>query len=321
MIISAVLSRLRNVVLASAASAAVTAHAQDWNSLNPATFPMPRSYFAMAYDGASHQIVLFGGVGPKGYHHDTWLFNGERWTKLSTPTAPSGRAGTQMAYDELTQQVVLFGGYDGTNWLGDTWIWDGTTHTWTEAHPAHSPPRATSPMLFTDPRGHADKFGGFDGNTGRYDLTFWRWQGSDWKRIAPHATVPYARSSASAALNPVINQVVLFGGLADVNPDNTWTYENGAWTLQQVNRQPPLEFGAPAAFDGTNSVIIFGGFNAGQESTWAWTGSRWKHVLAAHTPPPREGAGMAYFPELGRAVLFGGVRGDTYFNDTWEFVP
>jgi hypothetical protein len=58
-----------------------------------------------------------------------------------------------MAYDAARGEVVLFGGWDGTL-LGDTWTWDGTT--WTEEHPAISPPaRILMGMAYDPGRGGA----------------------------------------------------------------------------------------------------------------------------------------------------------------------
>src|SRR5207247_1749063 len=143
----------------------------------------------------------------------------------------------------------------GRNYLGDTWLWDGTTSQWTQAAPAHHPTPVTGPMLFPDPNGRVDLFGGFDGHF--YQLTMWQWSRSDWRRLSP-ATVPYARSSAAVATNPIIDQVVLFGGLGDVNPNNTWTYGGNTWTLQSPVTQLPLVFASSAAFDPCiSSVSLF----------------------------------------------------------------
>jgi len=178
-------------------------------------------------------------------------------------------------------------------------------------------------MLFPDPNGRVDLFGGFDGRF--YQLTMWRWTGSDWRQLSP-TTIPYARSLAAVATNPIIDQVVLFGGLADVNPNNTWTYDGTTWTLQSPVTQPLLVYAASAAFDpSVNAVILFGGGSGGvdQNATWRWVVAHgsWKQVLTAHSPPPREGAGMAYSPALGRVIVFGGQNSETPLNDTWQFVP
>jgi hypothetical protein len=295
----------------------------NWVQLSPATSPPARSYLAMTYDAASGKVIVFGGFDGNGYLNDTWTFDGVNWTLIATDTPPPARAAAQMAYDGVTRQVVLFGGYDGTNYLGDTWLWDGTTSQWTQAAPVHHPTPVTGPMLFPDPNGRVDLFGGFDGHF--YQLTMWQWNRSDWRRLSP-ATVPYARSSAAVATNPAIDQVVLFGGLGDVNPNNTWTYGGNTWTLQSPVTQPPLVYAASAAFDPRiNAVIVFGGGSGGidQNTTWRWFAPRgdWKQMLTTQSPPPREGAGMVHLPALGHVILFGGQNSETPMNDTWEFVP
>jgi hypothetical protein len=295
----------------------------NWVQLSPTNSPPARSYFAMTYDAASGKVIVFGGFDGNGYLNDTWAFDGVTWTLIATDTPPPARAAAQMAYDGVTRQVVLFGGYDGTNYLGDTWLWDGATSQWTQAAPVHHPTPVTGPMLFPDPNGRVDLFGGFDGHF--YQLTMWQWIRSDWRRLSP-ATVPYARSSAAVATNPAINQVVLFGGLGDVNPTNTWTYGGNTWTLQSPVTQPPLVYAASAAFDPRiNAVIVFGGGSGGvdQNTTWRWFAPRgdWKQMLTTQSPPPREGAGMVRLPTLGHVILFGGQNNETPMNDTWEFMP
>ena len=294
-----------------------------WLLLSPATanLPSPRSYLAMTYDAVSQRILLFGGDDGTQYLNDTWVFDGRIWSRVNTPVAPPPRTNAQMAYDVATHQVVLFGGYDGTHYLGDTWIWDGSTFAWTQATPAHSPRAVTGPMLFPDATGRVDEFGGFDGHF--YQATMWRWNGADWRRLHP-AMVPYARSSAAVGFNPLLDQVVLFGGLADVNPDNTWTYDATNWTMQNLSTQPQLVYGSSAAFDrNLNSVILFGGGSGGvdQDTTWAWSGSVWQQLFPMQSPTPREGAGMAYDEVLRRIILFGGQNNNALLNDTWELTP
>jgi hypothetical protein len=226
-----------------------------------------------------------------------------------------------MTYDSVTQKVVLFGGFNGT-YLDDTWLWDGSTLQWTQATPNHHPPAVTGPMLFPDPNGRADLFGGFDGHF--YQLTMWQWNGTDWTQLFP-PTVPFARSSAAVATNAFTGQVVMFGGLADVNPNNTWTYDGTTWTLQSPAVQPLLVYAASAAFDpGLQGVVLFGGGSGGidQNTTWLWdqVGATWIQLSTQQSPPAREGAGMAYDAALQRVILFGGQDNNGNFNDTWELI-
>jgi len=226
-----------------------------------------------------------------------------------------------MAYDALTQKVVLFGGYNRRNYLGDTWIWDGKTSRWAHAQPAHSPPDVTSPMVFSDPNGSVDVYGGFDGRF--YQYSMWQWTGSDWNQLSL-VMLPYARASAAVGVNGVTGEVVLFGGLADINPVNTWTYDGTTWTLQFPSTQPLWVYAASAAFDSNlNAVVLFGGGSGGvdQNTTWAWTGSNWQQLRTARRPPAREGAGMAYDPALGHVIIFGGQNSEVPLGDTWELLP
>ena len=322
------LNRLKSLLAATcwvpfslAGSAGAATSSLTWTQDFPVTSPGARSYVAMTYDAASKKVVLFGGFGNTGYLNDTWTFDGATWTKIGTAIAPPARSNAQMAYDLRTHRVVLFGGYDGSSDLGDTWLWDGRTSTWTQATPAHSPKAVTGPMVFTGLKGRVDEFGGFSGNL--YEGTMWEWSGSDWRQVHA-AMLPYARSSSGVGVNYRTKQIVLFGGLGDVNPVNTWTYDGTTWTLESPATQPPWVYGSCAVFDpNLDTVVLFGGGSGGidQDTTWSWTGSNWEQLFPAQSPGPREGAGIAYDKDLGRTVIFGGQDSEAPLGDTWELSP
>ena len=117
----------------------------------------------------------------------------------------------------------------------------------------------------------------------------------------------------------------MFGGLANVNPNNTWTYDGTTWTEQSPAVQPLLVYAASAAFDpGMQGVVLFGGGSGGedQNTTWLWdqVAATWILLSTPHSPPAREGAGMAYDAALQHVILFGGQNNNVYFNDTWKLV-
>src|SRR2546429_3484556 len=100
--------------------------------LAPAATPMARSGANMAYDQASHQLLMFGGdegaLLPSGAYqvapsNDTWVYSGGAWMQLLPAHAPPRRVAAAMAYDGATQQVILFGGGDCSP-CTDTWAWD-----------------------------------------------------------------------------------------------------------------------------------------------------------------------------------------------------
>lgn len=272
----------------------------------------------MAYDHVSKYVVMFGGFDENSYFNETWVFDGT-WSKVNTSNAPPARAAANMAFDKVTRRLVLFGGFDGQHYLNDTWLWDGATRTWTQAHPALVPKAVTAPMLFTDPKdGHADLFGGYDGKF--YQATTFRWKGNNWRQLAPFHS-PSARSSAIVAYDAAAHYVVMYGGLADMRPDNTWTWDGADWTLQSPPTQPLLVYDAAGAYDPhLGRVIAFGGGHGGedQNTTWKWNGTTWKNVATPQAPAARESFGMAYDKALGHLVIFGGLAGNTLMNDTWQ---
>lgn len=320
-----ILSIVSSAVLLSAlASSAQELPSVTWTKLTSSQAPSARAYPAMAYDEQSKKVILFGGYDGTAYLNDTWSFDGTSWTSLHPVTSPPARTAANMTYDRQSSVVVLFGGFDGANYLGDTWLWDGKAGNWTEAHPVDSPKPVTGPSLFSDPRnGRATVFGGYDGRL--YQSTTYQWTGSDWRQLHPD-TVPYARSAALVGRDDLNKTVVLFGGLADLNPNNTWTWDGSDWTMQNPQTMPPHLYGPGAAFDGhLKGVISFGGGLGGvdQTDTWAWTGSNWVKLLPTVSPAAREGEGAAYDTATATLYIFGGGAGNgaTYFNDTWKLVP
>jgi len=70
----------------------------------------------------------------------------------------------------------------------------------------------------------------------------------------------------------------------------------------------------------TRTTILFGGEGpgGGLDDTWSFTGRDWTDLVLAQSPSARWDATMAYDPEIGKLVLFGGYGG-TVLRDTWTF--
>jgi len=309
------------VVLALVLFASLTSFAagpsEVWLKINLPNSPSARANMVMSYDPAGKNILLFGGYDGT-YLNDTWIYTGGTWTQLNPVNSPTPRCAGAIAYDSNTQTMVMFGGFNGTQYMGDTWIWDGRAQTWTEANPTSVPKAVTLPMLFTDPvNGHAAMIGGYDGNF--YHNEHWQWTGTDWTQRHPK-TAFWARGAAVVANDYGHRQVVIFGGLADVNPNNTWTWNGVDWTMQNPSTQPPWLYYTPAAFDPVlNEVIVFAGSD-GLNTTWAWTGNDWVSVPTLHSPSIRESHGMAYDNALQQLVIFGGNNRVTYLDGTYKLV-
>ena len=70
--------------------------------------------------------------------------------------------------------------------------------------------------------------------------------------------------AASAAFDPNLNAVVLFGGgSGGVDQNTTWEWTGSDWQQLRTARRPPAREGAGMAYDpALGHVIIFGGQNS-----------------------------------------------------------
>src|SRR5258708_38528351 len=74
----------------------------NWTKRAPATSPPARWRAPMAYDAATVNVVLFGGIGKTGLLGGTGTWNGSTWTKQAPATRPPAREGAPLAYDGAT---------------------------------------------------------------------------------------------------------------------------------------------------------------------------------------------------------------------------
>ena len=185
-----------------------------------------------------------------------------------------------MAYDSTTGQLVLFGGHGSTGGiLGDTWTWNGTT--WTQEHPATSPPARDFSSMADDPASHQlILFGGFNG--GVLNDT-WNWTGTNWTQQTP-ATSPSARQSASMAYSSEDGGPVLFGGQQGDGSslNDTWAWNGTTWVrdLAPASVQP-RESAAMDADPTTGQLFLFGG----EDSASDLFGDTWVYGVAPPTVP------------------------------------
>ena len=234
-----------------------------WSQLSPSTSPPAVTAASMAYDGASGQLILFGGYSSLGGTLGTWAFNGTTWTSLSPANSPPGRGNASMAYDAATKEVVLFGGQgsSGVPNLGDTWTWDGTT--WTEQSPTASPP--------------ADHYGSMAYDPATRQLLYvdagdtWSWNNASWTLL--NSSAPADRLYPNLAYDAGVGRLILYGGTSiSGGLTDTWTWNGTSWTQQVPTTDPTaFDFSYPAvADDSATGQFILLGFGSVEE-TWAYT--------------------------------------------------
>ena len=210
----------------------------------------------------------------------------------------------------------MFGGQDSTGPLNETWVWNGTT--WTQLHPATSPPaRLWHGMAFDSVHGKVVMFGGTasDAQPFSYLSDTWLWDGTNWTQAYPPVS-PSGRQAPAMAFDSVHGQVVLFGGADASGPQgDTWVWDGSFWNAQEV-MQPPARRCASMSFDPLHTqVVMFGGDDGTTEKndTWTWGASGWTQQNPAHSPSARSGQGQAWDSVRNLTVMFGGDQA----SDTW----
>ncbi len=239
--------------------------------------PPARVSPSMAYDASRQRIVLFGGTicgGGCTSFGDTWIWDGTTWRQEHPAISPPARSEAAMAYDAAHNRVVLFGGLErsnsGSRLLGDTWAWDGTS--WTELHPASSPPgRYGASMVYDVARQQAVLFGGF-GAGARNDT--WAWDGTSWRQLFP-TTYPSARFYQAMAYDPARQATLLFGGddSQGLPLGDTWTWNGSTWApLNPAIKPSPRGRAAISPDGGRGNLVLFGGDDNSSffGDTWVW---------------------------------------------------
>ena len=246
--------------------------------------------------GAGSDIYVFGGCDATTAYNDLMDLSvsgsmGAVYYGILTPTQVNRDDYVQASavYDSAENQVVLFGGYPGaqvaapqaellattpspflpnaTDW---TTIADGSTTL-----PAA---RFGSVMVYdSSPRNQVVVFGGYGGESDTWAFSF---GGSGtWVELnTGAANSPGGLDWATGAYDPLNEQFVVFGGVADNGGGPVTAPVNNLWGM-------PLQ-------------------NAG-----AGTGS-WAPITPLGTPPPGlAGAASAYDPDDQRMFVFGGATG------------
>lgn len=214
----------------------------EWNgatwSLASSIGPGTRSAACMAFDSDRGVCVLFGG----GSTNDTWEWDGNDWSPIAA-SGPMNRSGAGMVFDAARHVSTVFGGAGGSfTELSDSWSWNGSS--WTQDFTTTTPPaRRHHVMAYDSARARTVLFGGRFGRDvfPLFLSDTWERDGSTWQLSG--ATGPSPRSSASMAFDAARGQMVLFGGLFEL--DDTWLYTVGPVAPPVVTVQPQDRAGAP----------------------------------------------------------------------------
>ncbi len=310
----------RLVVISGLVSLASAASAQNctWER-RVVPGPEFRAGAKMAFDAQRNVVALFGGGQPGPvWPGNTWEWDGTAWTQASTAgPGGGGRIYHGFVYDTVRQVTLLFGGHGLPGpYNNDLWSWDGIS--WAPVTVASTPPPARNgmAMAFDTARGVAVMFGGYNGV--RLNDT-WEWDGVSWTPRASGG--PPARIYPAMAYDKARGVTVLFGGNTPTYLGDTWEWNGTTWT-QRLVAGPPGRAAHGMTYDPDRHVVLlFGGLAAGGlsfDDTWEWDGTTWTQIVPpAAGPSARYNAPIAFDESRDNTVMFGGLAGGTWADDTW----
>jgi hypothetical protein len=143
---------------------------------------------------------------------------------------------------------------------------------------------------------HLVLFGGVD----NFDET-WLWDGAAWARAHPPIS-PSGRYGASAAFDPEIGEVLLFGGTLQMGQatNDTWGWDGRTWQrLDGGTDGPAGGGGSDMAWDSTLSEMVLvtpSAARGGGGETWVWSGARWVRDVAGSIGASDTGILIAFDP-------------------------
>jgi cysteine-rich repeat protein len=129
------------------------------------------------------------------------------------------------------------------------------------------------------------------------------------------ASPPGARDQMAAAWFPDRGGALLHGGSTGSTRSDAWWWNGATWT-PTPSGPPPLQ-DHMMAWDGANTLLMFGGGDAGPTTEcWLWSGA-WSACVGP-VPTARQSQAMATGSGPGEVVLYGGL-GTGNLQITWRW--
>ncbi len=294
-----------------------------WTNLSPPWSPLDG--LAMVYDSAVHRILLLGpNWSAPGF--DIWAYDflNNTWTDRMTICPYYIQLGFQAAYDARADKTIVFSGFvPRVRPLNETLAYDYASNTWTDRHPAVSPPGPAAGLHSMVYDAAADRIVLYGVSfhetwTYAYDTNIW----TDMSPRQPPSVV-----SPSLAYDAHADRVILYGGVLNASntlSNETWNYDLNTNTWTNVSVSPH-----PAGTIGVNPALAYD--SVAQRTllwlpsvTWAYdTGSQtWTDLQPSTEPSSNNSYLMVYDATAGRTILWldrflAPLR--THVSETWAY--
>ena len=268
-----------------------------WIPHQPAVHPLARLEHATAYDSDRDRMLLFGGKDAYQFFNDLWQLDltGEPVWSQVIPAGPlPSQRECRAVYDPVRDRLLLFGGYSpwaSPHHLNETWeLTLSGFPTWHQLSPTGQlpPARRGQNMIYDPVDDEVLVFGGYDDVTFFNDVWSLSFNGGHehWAQLHTTGVGPGPRYGASATLDPVRRQMIVFGGYDGHYLNDGFALAlDGArrWTALDTPTHPdPRDFHTMAYDPGGDRFLLFGG-NDGHAFADLWQLSFGNPILL---PPP-----------------------------------
>lgn len=266
----------------------------------------------MTYDQGRSAVLTMTDAG-------AFLWNGSTWVAVPSIPGPFYRD-RALCYNGHRQTLVAFGGHSSFSDTDDTWEWDGVQWKQRTRQPTWPTPRGGSTLVYDPMRKVVFMFGG-DNPSGLLDEV-WFFEGTYWWNVGSYLTRPTARDEAMMAEAPSAG-AVLFGGFDSAYNllNDTWVWNGAYWLRHYLTTNPSPRSSGAMTRAGNNRVLLVGGRGSNSATlgdTWILDPSQdWTNTQSIGLSP-RMNHAVATDPRTNdRVYLFGGMNGQTWFNDLY----
>jgi len=276
----------------------------------------------------------------------SWLQNSNQWVNATVEckNAACGIVSGSVKYNDSATTWKLVSAQSGTQPFyltsggpggGQTINPDKTWYNITGATFNLAPHAAIGPCLVFDPKYQKTILFGGVGKLPSTGISKQTWilnhTDNEWYNATRNDNGPPALGhlSPQCIYDDRLGAILLYGGWdGSARVDNLWMYNttNNTWSLIDVAGQPGIRGYFGIAYDTRiKNMIMFGGTSDGVnffQDTWLYNSTDWKwYSIATPTivPTKREQMAMTYDEGCKLTVMFGGLIGSKYANDTWVF--
>jgi len=290
-----------------------------WTELAPTGVPpVARDRHLAFYDATNNRMIVFGGTDSNNkIIMDLWTLTNANglagpptWSQLSPGGGPAPRVGATGVHDVTNNRLIIFGGLvcqastTTCDLFNEVWVLSNANGL--GATPTETP---------------------------------------TWSQLTITGNVPSPRQGHTAVYDAASNKMIIQGGNTATSKtfdptgrvNDAWVLSNAnglggtpSWSLLSTSGSPPALSDHTALYDAaSNHLITFGGGDQNKiarQDVWILINANgsggkpaWAKYATGGSPLPRSRGSHAaiHSPTQNRVVIFGGVVGDSLFNDAW----